>query len=460
MSLPKLIRKTAFQRAFAFSGLIAVLMILLVGFIYWQTVAYLEEQIDLHLLTDARALCAEPGPQVSARLLRALTADNQHMRVGAIFDPAGRTATGNLKTPPAPLPPDDTVGPVGDPLGMDLPGKGTVRVARLSLPDGSFLVFGRRVGELDSVNHIVSRAIALAVAPLICLALGGGVLLSRHSVRRIRAVEQACRRIVSGRFDERLPLRRSKDELHALSVTVNEMLDETERLMGELKSAGDAIAHDLRTPLTRLGARLDRVLRHETDLEGMRTVVGKALADVNQLVAMTRAMLRLGEIESGHRRAGFKTVDVVGVAASVADFYSPIAEEREILFSVRSDARSVVNGDGDLIFEALANVVDNAVKFTSRGGEVKIEVRTAALKCLVRVSDTGPGIPEAEHSAVLRRFYRIDGSRRTMGAGLGLTIVSAIVRLHGGELRLGRPDAGDGLLVEFTLPASGRSSLA
>jgi signal transduction histidine kinase len=328
-----------------------------------------------------------------------------------------------------------------------------VRIAVETLPDGQHLVFGRRVDELDEITEIVGRALALAALPIAGLALLGGAILSRATHLRVAGVERACRRIMAGHLDERLPVGHGGDAFDALSATVNRMLEEVERLMQEVAGAGDAVAHDLRTPLTRLRARLER-LRGEAVDPGIREeALDRTVADVDQLLAMTRAILRIGEIENGQRRAGFGLVSLADIVREVADFYAVIAEEKGLTFTVSAASVPPIQGDGELLFEAIGNLIDNAIKFTPVGGRVDLSVVTSHDGPVVQVSDTGPGIPATEREAVLRRFYRAEPSRRVPGTGLGLALVAAIVRLHGFKLDLGARVTESGCTVTLTTGA-------
>jgi signal transduction histidine kinase len=445
-----LLRRDAFRRTLGFATVLAAAMLLLTGFIYWRTVGYLGRQVDRNLLADARTLAAGPANDVPGRLQTALAADPRGTRVAGLFDANGRFVAGNLKVLPQPLPPEDQV--VASPeAGTLVPhGDGSVRIAVKTLPDGQHLVFGRRVDELDEITEIVGRALALAALPIAGLALFGGAILSRATQLRVAGVERACRRIMAGHLDERLPVGRGGDAFDALSATVNRMLEEVERLMQEVKGAGDAVAHDLRTPLTRLRARLERLRGNAADPGDREAALDRTVADVDQLLAMTRAILRIGEIENGRRRAGFGSVALDDIVREVADFYAVVAEEKGIAFTVSAGLVPPIQGDGELLFEAIGNLVDNAIKFTSAGGRVDLSVEASQDGPVVQVSDTGPGIPAEEREAVLRRFYRTDPSRRVPGTGLGLALVAAIVRLHGFTLDLRARVAGSGCTVTLT----------
>jgi signal transduction histidine kinase len=254
--------------------------------------------------------------------------------------------------------------------------------------------------------------------------------------KRVEEVNQRVQRIIAGDLRERLPHRDVDEPFSRLAVIVNGMLDEMETMIHALAGVGNDIAHDLRTPLTRARLALERGRTNATTLQQLQTVVDKAIANIDQSLAIITALLRLAEIENSRRSAAFGTVSLHEILREVCDIYEPIAENKRIGLRVEARQRLSVRGDRDLLFEAVANLVDNAIKFTPEGGRVDIELMRGDSESIVRVSDTGPGISDQEREAVLRRFYRSDKIRSTPGVGLGLSLVAAIVKLHGFRLAI------------------------
>jgi signal transduction histidine kinase len=267
--------------------------------------------------------------------------------------------------------------------------------------------------------------------------------------RRVEEVNQRVQRIIAGDLRERLPHRTVDEPFSRLAIIVNGMLDEMEAMIHALAGVGNDIAHDLRTPLTRARLALERGRNNATTLEQIQAVADKAIAGIDQSLAIVTALLRLAEIENSRRSAAFGSVPLHEMLREVCDIYEPIAENKNIALRVRATHRLTVRGDRDLLIEAVANLVDNAIKFTPEGGKVDIELLRRNGETVVRVTDTGPGISEQEREAVLRRFYRSDKMRNTPGVGLGLNLVAAIVKLHGFRLAI---SSGPGGRIEIICP--------
>ena len=457
----QIFQTTAFRWTLGAAAIVALTILLMGAFFYWQTVGYFTQRIESGLVLEAQSLALESRRILIIRLDKSLAVDPRRSKAYGLFAADGTRLAGDVDSLPQPLPPRDRVAEVTvdwirqsgriEPL--------EVRAVSVPLPDGSTLFLGRATSDLREIEEIVTRAMAMAVIPAAVLALVGGALVSIGTLRRVEAVRRACSLIMEGQFHRRLPVRGSRDEFDRLSEMVNRMLDEIERLLIEVKGAGDAIAHDLRTPLTRLRARLDRALDPEARHTPVPELLQKSVADVDQLLNTVTAILRIAEVEQSRRQSGFGPVDLDDVVDAVSELYLPIAEEKAIAFVAlrRGPARrgisvpyggavqagdAVIRGDGDLVFEAVANLVDNALKFTPAEGRVAIELLRDDRGPVIRVWDSGPGIPPGESEAVMRRFYRLDRSRHLPGTGLGLSLVAAIVRLHGFGLTIGSHEGG------------------
>jgi signal transduction histidine kinase len=305
------------------------------------------------------------------------------------------------------------------------------------------------------MRDIVLLALAWSAVVIILTGLVLGAALSLSPLRRVRVLQATAREIAAGDFERRMPVSIRDDELDMFAATVNHMIDEVERLMAEVKGATETIAHDLRTPLTRARARLSR-LQHALDGGDPRSEDALAVIDeLDTVLGRFAAILRISELEARRRRAGFTPIDPGELARQAVELYGPVAEAREVRLEAAIEAAPRIEADAKLLFEALSNLVDNAVKFTPPGGRVQVRVEVGPQ---LVVMDNGPGVPEGEQAAVLQRFYRGERDRLTPGSGLGLSIVSAIVRLHGFVLRL--EDAHPGLRAVIDLRPAGAATPA
>ena len=431
----------------------------LFGFIYWQTSRYLTSSVDERLARDARGYRESPG-ETADRLRKHVALDPQNIHPFGLFSPAGRFIAGNLARVPG------RAVPIGRPFEFHLREGGRRRPYRalaLRLPRDRLLVLSESIYETNELRALLRSAMAWGGLFLLLVGLAGAGITGLGAVRRINAVTGAIERIVTGDLAGRLPMNRGAGDLDRLSLLVNRMLDEIERLMGEVKGVTDDIAHDLRTPLTRLLAGLERARRRseaapESAAAQYEAAVEEAIRETRNLLGTFGALLRIAEIEDGARRAGFTQLDLAAIAADVAEFQAPVAEEKGVSLEFERAAPEsalALSGDPSLLFEALGNLAENAVKFTPSAGRILIRAFAANGRIGVSVSDTGPGIPEAEREAVLRRFHRLEKSRHTPGSGLGLSLVAAVSRLHGLDLRIESAHPGCRVVLETVpLPAA------
>jgi signal transduction histidine kinase len=429
----------------------AAFIVALLGFVYLTTKDDLTKRSD-RLIASQIAVFADLSPA------RRLDAINEHLkqdparvRLAGLFDLNGRRIAGNLESLPSGFKIDTAIqSAVVDRIDESGREKQAVRLIARTLPNGDVLVFGRNVDEVGEIQRVVGRALALGLVPTVLLCLAVGVALSARARKRIVEVNERVKRIVAGDLRERLPHRKSNDPFSKLAAIVNGMLDEMETLIHSLAGAGNNIAHDLRTPLARVRLTLERGRTNARTLEQLQMAADKAIEGIDQSLSIVAAILRLAEIENSQRLAGFGKVALADLVREVGDMYEPIAEDKGIDLLVHSPHELSVHGDRDLLIEAVANLVDNAVKFTPAGGQVEIGLFRGNGENIVRVKDTGSGISEHERDAVVRRFYRSDKIKHTSGLGLGLNLVTAIVKLHGFRFTI---IPGSGCVVEIACPA-------
>jgi signal transduction histidine kinase len=450
VQLPEFARSTTLRWTLLTAGIFAAFIVAMLGFVYLKT------KHDLTMRSD-RVIAAQMSGFAHLSPERRLDAIDEHLKqdpgrvlLAGLFGPNGHRISGNLESLPPDLRTDNTVRCAvverADESGGE---KQPVRLIARRLPTGDVLVIGRNVDEVSEIARVVGQALALGLIPALLLCLAVGLALSGRARRRIVEVNERVQRIVAGNLRERLPHRNTDDPFSKLAMIVNGMLDEMETLIHSLAGVGDDIAHDLRTPLTRARVMLERGRSSAGTLQQLQAVADKTIEALDQSLSIITAILRLTEIEKSQRSASFGKVALADLVREVGDMYEPIAEDKGIALLIHSPNELSVHGDRDLLIEAVANLVDNAVKFTPAGGQVEIGLFRGNHEDIVRVRDTGSGISEHERDAVLRRFYRSDRIRHTSGLGLGLNLVAAIVKLHGFRFTI---VPGSGCVVEIGCP--------
>jgi signal transduction histidine kinase len=440
---------TTFRWTLIVAGAFFLCTVLLFGFVYWQTAVYVMNKYDVLLSGEMRVFAANTPEQRLQEIDDRLLKDPQRIKVAGLFGNDGHRITGNIESLPGGLTFDVPANAVVARLDGRRRELQKVRIAAHSLPDGQVLVVGRNIDEIVEIAEIVLRALALGLLPALVLAVAVGIALSLRARNRLSEVNRRIQRIVTGDLRERLPTGKGNDPFDQLAVSVNRMLGDIEALIHEIAGVGNDIAHDLRTPLTRVRMRLERGRARAATLNELQAVVDQSIAGLDQSLAIITALLRIAEIEHSRRLEGFSQVRLGPLVREVGELYEPIAEDKRITLQIEAADEQTVHGDRDLLFEAVANLVDNAVKFTPEGGRVALALVHREGESVVRISDTGPGIPEIEREAVTKRFYRSDKSRNTEGLGLGLSLVGAIVKLHGFRFTIA---AGPGCTMEIVCP--------
>ena len=446
-SLP---RTTAFRWTLAIAGGFAAMALVLFGFIYWQTAVLERERIDLLLTRASERFSALPGTTLIPAIDDWLASDIHAVRYAGVFGTDSRHLAGNLLVPPDDLPLDGRAHRsvfVGISRDRDGDDPEVVRAVAWRETDGRLVMLGYDIDELELVQDLVLRALGLGLVPALLLSLIVGTILALRAQRRVASVHEAVGRIVQGRLAERLPLRGSGDDMDRLTMAVNGMLGEIERLVGEIQAVGNNIAHDLRTPLTRVRMRLERGREEAVTQDAFRLCIDRAILSVDQALSVVSAILRIGEIEHGRRRSQFKQIDLSQVARDAFELYEPFAEERGLALQLDLGTPAPVLGDADLLLEAVGNLLDNAFKYAPPDSTVSLSVLHQNGQWLMRVADRGSGIAVADRERVLQRFYQTEKSRTVGGSGLGLSLVDAISRLHGFELRIS--DAEPGCIVDM-----------
>lgn len=423
---------------------------ILMGVMYYEVSGYLDNLAKHSLMQRQHLFSRFQGEQLVDALDASMTFDIRGIDAYGLFDAQHRYLSGALRDIPADLPLDGRIHMLDNCAESDdptLPADSCDAVATPTL-DGRWLVLVRDNGSLFAVTQIILHALFWGVSLTILPGIAGWHLLRRRPLRRIRAIQASAEAIVAGDLTHRLPLSNRRDELDMLAAIVNAMLERIERLMNEVKGVCDNIAHDLRTPLTRLRAQLYRIQQQAGDGSPLAVQLDSVLAEADTLMARFRGLLRISELEDRQRRSGFVQLDPVPLLRELHDFYLPLAEEGELIFHLQlPEVLPSLNGDRALLFEAIANLLSNSIKFTPPGGEVILRGLNQGGHTRIEVLDSGPGIAPSEREAVFQRFYRAEGGNQQSGFGLGLSIVAAIVNLHGFTLDVGTSDSGGARLA-------------
>jgi signal transduction histidine kinase len=448
----KLLRTSTFQLTILYAVILAVSTIAVAAFLYWATIGFLQRQTDSTIEVEITGL----REQYSLRGLNGLSrAIGERIRRGddpeALYlfaDRQLRPLAGNIDEWPDLVNRDDGWYSFTNRIdGRAVPARARV----LALPEGLVLLVGRDISDLARLLGLAAAALAWGAGLVIALSLAGGIFMSNRALKRVESINDTTRGIITGDLSQRVETRGSGDEFDQLAINLNRMLDQIEKLMGGVQHVGDSIAHDLRTPLTRLRHSLEETAASK-DLNSMREQVQSAIDDADRLLATFSALLRIARIESGSYAIRREAVSLPRLVADALEMYEVIADEKKIDVRRQVDAVPDIVGDRDLIFQLITNLIDNALKYTPSGGELRVGVSASKSDVVLTVTDSGCGIAEAELENVTRRFYRVDNSRAHPGSGLGLSLVQAVTDLHSAVLDFTNLD--EGLRVAVTFPSA------
>lgn len=457
MKTPRFIRTTSFRLTALYAGLFAASAAVLFGIVYWVTGGVLHEQVRLSLQSEMASLEAEGSGDFPAEIKVRLASPSPQPFYYSLQDSSGRPIAGNL----AAL---DTIEgwrelPNSAELGAaTAPEKGDHDLLALGrrLPGGSFLTVATDTYRVRKAEDAIARSFAWAAGATLLLALVGGMTLSQGFLRRVDEINRATSAIMRGDLANRIQTTGTGDELDQLGRNLNAMLDRVQGLMDGLKQVSNDIAHDLRTPLSRLKQGLEEARLEATSVQDYEQAVDQALEDADIALSTFGALLRIAQIESGTRRANFVELDLSSLLATLATTYSAVAEDLGKTLTSSVDVGHYVRGDRELLTQLFVNLIENALRHTPAGATVGMSLRKNEHGLIVDVFDDGPGIPETEHENVFRRFYRLEASRSTPGSGLGLALVASVADLHSAPIELA--DNCPGLRVTLQFNACARHS--
>jgi len=463
-ALTKLFRTTTFRLSLTYLALFSAAAILAISYIYWNTTVLLSQQLNQTIDAELKGLAEQYRAGGLNQLVRTVAARSETPgnSLYLVADPSDRRVAGNLSGVSAEL--SSSLGPVE--FVYRRPGAGGIeqRLAYANvfrLPGGYRLIVGRDIEDRRELSRMVRSAMLWGLGVMALFGIGGGYWVSRKLLNRIDAITDTSRTIMEGDLSGRLPVNGSGDELDRLAESLNIMLTRIEQLMAGLREVSDNIAHDLKTPLSRLRNRVEAALREPFSEGAYRETLQRTIEEADDLIKTFNALLSIARLEAGAAGDHREALDLAGLVGDVAELYEPVAEERGLVLRADASSPILVKGDRQLLGQAIANLIDNAIKYGGTGAtmgrgvrpEVSVRAEANGEAAHIIVTDTGPGVPACDRDRVVNRFVRLEASRSEPGSGLGLSLVSAVARLHGGSLRL--EDNHPGLRVVLSLPTTG-----
>jgi signal transduction histidine kinase len=457
-ALGKLFRTTTFQLSLVYLTVFALFAAFLLGYFAWNTRRLFTEQINATIEAEVSGLGEQYRSGGIRQLVKAI--ESRSAQPGAslylVTAAAGEALAGNVGYMPT-----GTLERLGwaetEYRRLDNPSMSREALVRVfQLPGGFRVLVGRDLEDREKVHNIVMSAGRWSLALVVVLGLAGGFYVTRRVLRRVDAMTETTRTIVEGDLSGRLFVAGTGDELDRLAENLNAMLERIEALMRGLQEVSDNIAHDLKTPLTRMRNRAEEALRVATSEADYRAALERTIEESDALMRTFNALLMIARAESGHTRDDMADFDAAEIAGGIAELYEPLAEEKGLALKVEAPGPITVRGNRELVSQALSNLVDNAIKYAvpdGTEGAILVTAENNDARVLLTVSDNGPGIPEADRPHAVERFVRLERSRSQPGSGLGLSLAAAVARLHGGELIL--TDNYPGLKAIIALPRGG-----
>jgi signal transduction histidine kinase len=458
--LAKTLRSSTLKLALACIGIFGAVVFALFGYVYWATVSHVRSRADHAVAAEYSVLQAAFDAAGRRGLIASIEQHIAEQRLAdgyyLLADPSFAPVAGNIEVWPSEL-----SGPRGSQdVGVQERNAESqtpvlLRTKFDTLPDGYRLLVGTDIGHLSQFAGKMEAALAGGILLLLVLAGFATTAVTRRTVGRIEAINATSRAIMHDGLGRRIPVRGTRDEWDQLAENLNLMLDRIEALMGEVKQVTDNVAHDLRTPLARIRGRLEKALG-KPDVPHDQALISDVIADLDGVLRIFSSLTRISQIEARDRTAAFRTVNLVEIAGEVVELFDAAAEDKGSHLSVTGDGDVPVTGDRDLLFDALSNLVDNAITHGPKGTRIVVEVAQSDAGPVISVADNGPGIPSPEFQNVLKRFYRLERSRSTPGNGLGLSLVAAIARLHGAVVEMLDNAPGLRIRLVFRRPPTSR----
>jgi signal transduction histidine kinase len=439
--LAKTFRSSTLKLALICIAIFGAVVVALFGYVYWSTISYVRSRADIAIAAELAVLREAYASNGRSGLIATIGQRVANQRLeGSVYllaDASFARLAGNLEAWPTDMKGSGEWATFSAPKWKpDVAEQPRLRAAVETLPEGSHLLVGKDIENVDEFVRRINTALGLGILLIFVLAGVASVSVTRRTVGRIEAINSTSRAIMQSGLSQRIPLRGTQDEWDELAKNLNSMLDRIEALMAEVKHVTDSVAHDLRTPLTRMRGRLEKANNRQRDFACDQSLIGDTIADLDGVLGMFSSLTRISQIEANNRAAGFRVINLAEIASEVVELFDAAAEDKGGHLTFVGDQRVLVSGDRDLLFDAVANIVDNAIKHGQETGQVTVEVKQTDGGAVISVADDGPGIPIDECQNVFKRFYRLERSRRAPGNGLGLSLVSAVARLHGARIEM------------------------
>jgi signal transduction histidine kinase len=429
-----------------YAGFTGISFLILFAVIFWSTARFMRHQIDDSVSSELDEIMTDPQARDPAKLETLVKGLARHSSgfYYLLQDPAGVARAGNLPSID-PAPGIREWGKSGTRAGLPY---SAMRGMGVTL-DGDYLFVGWSTHQLHEMEEMVVGSFAWGMAASIAIALLGGVITSGRLMRKVELVGETSRNIIEGDLAQRVPVTGAGDEFDNLAGSINAMLDRIQALMKDLSQVTTDIAHDMRTPLTRLRQRLDLAQRPGVEAAELRETIAITVREIDVILGIFAALMRIAQIEGGARRTGFKTLDLSELLHTTVELYRPAADEKNQIFGQSIAERLIVKGDGELLMQLFANLIENAIRHAPPDAKIVLIARESDGGAQVIVSDNGRGVPAEMRQKVLQRFFRLENSRTTPGHGLGLSLAAAIAKLHDATMTLSDNEPGLRVTVQL-----------
>ncbi|MCU7835568.1 MAG: HAMP domain-containing histidine kinase [gamma proteobacterium symbiont of Taylorina sp.] len=443
----QIVNNSSIRLIFSYSALYITSSVILLIFVFWFSVVYMKQQVDHHIEFDAKTLISiytQFGREKMIESIHERIMNEDYDSIYLLYDNDKNILSGNL----AKIPPNLSSGwqeiSLNDYRFVKTLHSDRARVMNKMLDEDLFFLNGLDVNALDSQKKLLIMIMSIGLVIILVTGLLGGFIMSRSTIRKINIMNSTILKIQNGDLQLRIPHSNTNTDYDLLATNINNMLDQIRILIADIQNISNHISHDLRTPLTRMRGKLEHVLLH-TSYEQTNNILD-AIDEADTLLSAFNAILRISKVESGAAKTNFTDLSLNRLIEDVVNFYEPLATEKNLSIHTELSSSIVIKGDRDMLFQALANIMDNSIKYSDKAGKINILLAEKNKQIILQIADNGKGIPESEHENVFKRFFQLTKHRGSQGHGLGLSLVAAIAKLHKAQIQL--KDNDPGLIVE------------